>query len=70
MATTAKVALPPEKEASRPNGKSGRPTSNLIINGNDDHTANSLRLQTLRAHNVPEIRLGLLAALIWGVRNG
>jgi len=70
MATATKVALPPEKEAGRPNRISGRPTSNLIFNGDDEHTASSLRAQLLRSKNVPEMRLGLLASLIWEARHG
>lgn len=70
MATSATVALPPEKEASRPNGKSGRLTSNLIINGEENYTAMQLQAQRLRSHHIPECRLSLLASLIWEVRHG
>jgi len=67
MATSAKVALRPESEATRPFGK-GRVTTNLINYGNGDSTSFHIRTQFLRARHIGDPVLSVLASLVWEVR--
>ena len=66
--STARVLLRPENGAGRLSPKK-RPTELIVINSTDDLTATTAQYQFLGRRHIAESRLGLLASLIWEVRN-
>jgi hypothetical protein len=65
MIPTARGKLP-RNEASRPNGKLGRPTTIFFTNGSNVDSTSEVRAQFLRRRGFSNSAILMLSPMIWG----